>query len=229
MDSAVSAAVVPASHQTENWVCHRRCGYLAGSTLVRLPVLSVLHYRCRYHAWLAGVSFAKWFLLLALSYRGPMLSFLTLALLMTGPLVMATLRLQLRDPFQALYAPKRASADLLSLVIPGGHWRFAQLTEPNLSRLQANINESSVHLGISVLILISVCVDQAPGCERAEPGSLVSSVFLLCCHELGPRASDLGQQILPALKLPFYLVFHTAVSSSAGLPCARAYDGDGCI
>ena len=37
---------------------------------------------------------------------GPMLSFLALALLMTGPLVMATLRLQLRDPLQALYAPE---------------------------------------------------------------------------------------------------------------------------
>ena len=121
-----------------------------------------------------------------------MLSFLALALLMTGPLVIATLRLQLRDPLQALYAPERASADLLALLIPGGYWRFAQLTEPYWSRLPANITESSIHLGISVLILLVYVWIKRRHVNVPSLGLWFLLFFFFAVMSLGHRASDLG-------------------------------------
>ena len=49
------------------------------------------------------------------------------------------------------HPPKEFSLDLLAPVIPGGHWRFADLTQPFWSRLPGNIHESSVHVGVSVI------------------------------------------------------------------------------
>jgi hypothetical protein len=55
-------------------------------------------------------------------------------------------------------ADRRASrlgvlAGLLSPLIYGGHWRFGALTRPFWIRLAANVHESSVHLGFSVIAL----------------------------------------------------------------------------
>lgn len=43
--------------------------------------------------------------------------------------------------------------DILALVIPGGHWRFARLTQFYWENLSGNIQESSVHVGSASIIL----------------------------------------------------------------------------
>lgn len=43
--------------------------------------------------------------------------------------------------------------DVLALLIPGGHWRFNTFTAPYWQHLSGNIHESSVHVGLGVMIL----------------------------------------------------------------------------
>ena len=80
-------------------------------------------------------------------YRLPMLVFLVGSLCTSGLLVAAVLRQQINDPLLGVYVPERFSADLLAPFIPGGHWRFAELTQFYWSRLSGNIHESSIYVG----------------------------------------------------------------------------------
>jgi len=43
--------------------------------------------------------------------------------------------------------------DLFALLIPGGHWRFHEMTAAYWQRLSGNIHESSVHVGLASLVL----------------------------------------------------------------------------
>ena len=55
------------------------------------------------------------------------------------------------DPLLGSHAPETFSTDLLAAIIPGGHWRFAELTRPYWDALPGNIQESSVDVGFAVL------------------------------------------------------------------------------
>lgn len=49
--------------------------------------------------------------------------------------------------------PESFGMDLFALLIPGGHWKFAQMSAPYWERLGGNIHESSVHVGLGVILL----------------------------------------------------------------------------
>jgi hypothetical protein len=75
--------------------------------------------------------------------------------LITSGILGGSLFLQdIRDPLLGAHDPLDASLDLLAPFIPGAHWRFAQLTEFYWSRLRGDINETSVYVGLSVIILL---------------------------------------------------------------------------
>jgi hypothetical protein len=59
----------------------------------------------------------------------------------------------MRDPLTGAHPASEFSLDLLSPLIYGAHWRFGSLTKPFWIRLAANVHESSVHLGFSVIVL----------------------------------------------------------------------------
>jgi hypothetical protein len=69
--------------------------------------------------------------------------------LLAGSLVWSSMR----DPLTGAHPASEFSLDLLSPLIYGGHWRFGSLTKPFWIRLAANVHESSVHLGFSVIVL----------------------------------------------------------------------------
>ncbi|HET8627490.1 MAG TPA: hypothetical protein VFL91_08725, partial [Thermomicrobiales bacterium] len=82
--------------------------------------------------------------------------FAVAAAALTGPLPVALLLLDRRDPLGGEHPAATFSLDLLAPIIPGGHWRFAPLTADYWSRLPGNIHESSVAVGVSVLLLLAL-------------------------------------------------------------------------
>jgi hypothetical protein len=92
------------------------------------------------------------------------------------------------------------SLDLLALMIPGGHWRFAALTEGYWSQLTSNIHEHSVYLGWGVLFLVIY----AWRGRRAMPGISYWYIVLACFAvlALGPVLHVWGETV-PMAPLPY--------------------------
>lgn len=83
---------------------------------------------------------------------GSLSLFALVALLLCGPFAVALVQAEARDPFVGAHDPFEFNMDLAAPFIPGGHWRFAHLTEGFWSQLPGNIHESSVYLGWTVLL-----------------------------------------------------------------------------
>jgi hypothetical protein len=145
------------------------------------------------------------FFLFRREYFKPLTAFLTGLLVFTGPLVISILAFCLRNPLYGMHNPREYSLDLFALLIPGGHWRFAQLTENFWSQLPGNINESSVHMGISVVIvLILIWILK----KKIRSDSLSLWYVLLgffMIFSLGPVLQIWGKQV-NWFKLPYPLL-----------------------
>ncbi len=85
----------------------------------------------------------------------PSLVFALVSCMLILPMVLPLMIISSNSPFTGAHAPADYSLDLLAPFIPGGHWFFRDLTRAYWSRLPGNINESSVHLGLSVLALLA--------------------------------------------------------------------------
>ena len=163
--------------------------------------------------------------------------FVCVTLITVGPLAFSLLRLYLTEPLEGVHLPRRASADLLGALIPGGHWRFAELTRAFWSRLPGNMHEKSIHLGLSVLAVATFAVVRRRHARTAlGPWLLLLGFFWLLA--LGPHLQVLGHHV-EWLKLPYALleiVFPPVrmsgvpvramvmVSLAAGLVCAAGLD-----
>lgn len=165
--------------------------YLFYCVLFGLLALGWRAWRNRGLGWLATRPY-----LVALSV------FSVLALSTAGPMVISLLLLAARDPLVGAHPTLDLSLDLPALLIPGGHWRFAELTAGYWSRLPGFIHESSVHVGLSVLVL---AVLGWRG-RRAFPGYglglwwLVLAVFVVL--SLGP-ALHVGGVVVTGAFLPY--------------------------
>jgi hypothetical protein len=85
----------------------------------------------------------------------PLSCFVAVSALSSGALVVPLLWHAQGDPLSGAHPAEYFSMDLLSLWIPGGHWRFSELTLPFWSRLSGEpVHESSVHLGIATSLAI---------------------------------------------------------------------------
>ena len=90
--------------------------------------------------------------------RRAFLTFLVLALISCAPLIVGVLWLNVADPLLGAHAATDFSTDLLGAMIPGGHWRFADLTRPFWDALPGNIQESSVDVGLAVAVVLVYCL-----------------------------------------------------------------------
>lgn len=100
-------------------------------------------------------------------------AFLFVCLITSGFLLGSLIRLITQDPLIGAHDPLEFSLDVLAPFIPGGHWRFAEFTKFYWSRLPGNINESSVYIGLSVVLLIGYA-----WCKRKEIRLRYPSFFL---------------------------------------------------
>ena len=84
----------------------------------------------------------------------PLVVFAVAVISSSGVIVFALLSLNEYDPLLGAHNPEEFSSDLLAPFIPGGHWRFAELTKAYWSKLPGNIHESSVFVGLAVISLL---------------------------------------------------------------------------
>lgn len=141
------------------------------------------------------------------SHRRPLLLFLAGVLLTSGVMVLAVMRQQITDPLETIYVPEQFSLDLFALFIPGGHWRFHQLTEFYWSRLPGNIHESSVYLGWSVVALLIYVLAKRRQVALTSLGYWYFVLFFFALMSLGPVLNIAGWQV-PGSRLPYDLVFN---------------------
>jgi len=135
-------------------------------------------------------------------YLVPLSVFAALVALLCGPLVGALTFTSLGDPLLGAHLPEEFSLDLLGLVIYGGHWRFAWLTEWFWARLPGNINESSVHLGLAVLVLLGYVWARRKEAAARGIGVWYLMFVLFTVLSLGPVLQVWGQR-LPYTSLPY--------------------------
>ena len=88
-------------------------------------------------------------------YAGPTTVFVLLILILCGPFVWALNQLAKEGAMWGVHSSIEYSLDLLAPFVPGGHWRFAALTEPIWSRWTCNIHENSTYLGWTVIFLLA--------------------------------------------------------------------------
>ncbi|MFN3651220.1 MAG: hypothetical protein ACK47B_16715 [Armatimonadota bacterium] len=136
-------------------------------------------------------------------YLAPLAAFAVAALCSSGVLAITLLATGARDPFfPPGHPPDLFSLDLPAVLIPGGHWRFAEWTRWYWSRLPGVIHESSVHLGVSVLALTAI----AWACRRRagarDLGLWLTVLLVFFVLALGPYLR-VGGSPLGYVKLPY--------------------------
>jgi len=168
----------------------------------------------------------------------PLLLFVTTCLLTSGLLVTAFLRENYLDPLIGSHPASVFSLDALALFIPGGHWRFAELTRPYWSYLPGNIEESSVYLGFSVIgLLLATWFRRHRAANRGLTMWYAIALFF-AVMALGPVLHIAGREfpgiplpylwlvkIFPALSLsgcPVRMVVMTVLCAS--IPCAAGFN-----
>lgn len=87
-------------------------------------------------------------------YIWPLLAFIFGLLVTSAPLVLALRIFSSKNNLIGVHDSKVFSLDLLAPIIPGGHWRFEGLTRFYWTKLTGNFHESSVHMGLSVILIL---------------------------------------------------------------------------
>ncbi len=155
----------------------------------------------------------------------PLGVFVGILLITAGPLVFSLLLLNARDPLLGFHSPVKSSLDLLAPIIPGGHWYFAQLTEPFWSKLTVNIHESSVHMGISVLFLLSYVWLRRGQCRAVSVRLLVLCTHFLCCNE--PRSCLAYMGTGGTIHQTSLWIAGSCIPAPKNVRCSGAHDGHG--
>jgi len=135
----------------------------------------------------------------------PLLAFLAGTLVTSVPLVIGLVLLNLRNPLTGWHDPRFYSLDLFAAFIPGGHWRFAPLTESYWSRLPGNIHENSVHMGLSLVFILVYVWFRRKKIQEASLGLWYGILILFAILSLGPVLHVWGKE-LSWFKLPYALL-----------------------
>jgi len=112
--------------------------------------------------------------------------------ILAGSLVWSSLR----DPLTGAHPASEFSLDLLSPLIYGGHWRFGALTRPFWIRLAANVHESSVHLGFSVIALALSAWRRRRAVNAPEIGLFAFLLVFFLVLAFGPAPQIAGKAIV---------------------------------
>jgi hypothetical protein len=147
-------------------------------------------------------------------YAGPIVLFFVLTAATSGILIQQLLTLNAVDPLLGSHQADEFSTDLLAAVIPGGHWRFAEVSMPFWGALPGNIHESSVDVGISVLVLLALLIGRRSSFLVRQVSVWGAVLLVFWMLSLGPVLRISGtpapeipmpyrvlQKLIPALSL----------------------------
>jgi hypothetical protein len=160
------------------------------------------------------------FFFLQRPYLLPLTVFILATVVTSGALAAGLLVANAKDPLVGGHLSKDFSLDLLAPVIHGGHWRFSALTKPYWSSVDLKIDESSVHLGVSVIILLIYVfyvwlrrrVFSFPGI-----GIWYFILIFFALLSLGPVLQVWGKEIT-SVKLPYALLERLPGLALSGVP-----------
>lgn len=145
------------------------------------------------------------FFLFRKKYFGPFVIFLMGFSVTSGPLVYALLRFTRENTLLGVHHPRVYSLDLLAPIIPGGHWGFASWTEFYWSRLPGNIHESSVHMGLVVILLIVFTWFHRQKLQITSLKLWYAALAVFLILSLGPVLHIWGKEFA-GIKLPYALL-----------------------
>lgn len=179
---------------------------MAIASAVTLWLVLFCDYYYFFFCILAGALIAIWImvekrnfrLFLTKKYLLPVGMFVGGCLLLTGPIILPLMYISRTDPFLGAHNPLNFSLDLFALFVPGGHWHFGQFTEFYWSKLPVTINESSVYLGFSVVILLGYLWLKRRGVAFIRQSMILMWFFLLAFFffmALGPSLQIGGRVI----------------------------------
>lgn len=134
----------------------------------------------------------------------PLALFTGVSMVIIAPLPVALLYANATMEFSGSHPAKVFSTDLLTPFINGGFWRFHELTDWYWSRLPANIFESTVYLGVAVLVVLVVSVIKR---KKLSKDVLFWQLLILffAIMSLGPRLMVFGHSF-EAIRMPYVLM-----------------------
>jgi hypothetical protein len=184
---------------------------LAASLTLLLNTLTDYYYT--FYCVLIGLAFLGGFALrhknplffLSGPHLVPFFLFVLTSILTSGAILRALLAADANDPFVGAHASREFSLDLLAPVIHGGHWRFSSFTEPYWSRVGLKYDESSVHLGVSVLLLLGYVLVRHRGLNFPSKGLWYFILAGFAILSLGPVLHVWGREMSGAV-LPYALL-----------------------
>lgn len=133
----------------------------------------------------------------------PLVCFTAICSITILPLLLSLISLHIHDPLLGAHNARIYSLDLLAPLIPGGHWGFAHLTHFYWSNLPGNIHESSVHLGFSVVFMLSFAWFKRRDINNKSLylWFFVGLFFLVMAF--GPVLHVFGKEVSGAFPLPY--------------------------
>lgn len=153
--------------------------------------------------WVLGRE-RRWQLFFHPPFRAPLLLFVVLMLATAGWYVGAVLRQSRLDPYVPAHVAREQSLDLLAPFVHSAQWKFGELTRPVWSRYVAQPAESSVHLGLSVIVLLGLGLWWRKRPQSPPLGVWYVTGLFFFIMALGPRLQVAGR-ILDGLPLPYAL------------------------
>ncbi|HEX9016177.1 MAG TPA: hypothetical protein VF960_09305, partial [Chloroflexota bacterium] len=135
--------------------------------------------------------------LLSREYRAAIGVFVAVSLLTAGPLVISLLLLGRSEQLIGIHETLDNSLDLLAVLVPGGHWRYAGLTEAYWSKLPGFIHESSVYLGVSMLGLLGFVWARRRAAPLPAAGLWFGTFAFFLVLSLGPVMHVWGAAVGP--------------------------------
>jgi len=182
----------------------------AGASVVLLLVLFCDYYYFLYSILTAALIFGyfwwskqlpplkKWETLLPLGLFG------LLSLIMVAPLPFALLRLNSREVLSGSHPARELSTNFLAPFIDGGWWRFSILTGHYWRNVQGTVAESSVYIGMSVLVVALIGWLRRRVINKDLKFWLILG-FFFGILSLGPRL-EVGRNSIESIPLPYSLL-----------------------
>ncbi len=142
------------------------------------------------------------FFLIRNKYLFPLFLFIVVTFITSGTIISALILQTIKDPLLGSHPAAMFSTDLLSVFIPGGHSRFGNLTYAFWSRLPGNIHESSVSLGLSVILLMIYVFIKRKNLVNKDIGLWYFILLFFFILSLGPVIHIWGREI-PYVFMPY--------------------------
>jgi hypothetical protein len=131
--------------------------------------------------------------------------FLLATLASSGVLIINLLRLRASTGLYGIHDPARLPADLLSPFIYGAGLRFSHLTKGFWMNLQGNTSESSVYMGLSVLVLLVYAWIRRKSVQGQSLRLWYLLILVFFAASLGPKLHVWGKHV-PIPFMPYQLL-----------------------